>query len=237
MSINISVITPTIRPKGLPIVEKALKRQVGCSFEWLVGSKFFPKVHCQHVKDVFKGGYWTLNRMYNSLIEASIGELIVSWQDFTYADPDCLHKFWTHYQNNKKSLVSAVGNKYADKTWSAITWQDPRERSDMGSFYEVYPNDIEWNLCACPKKALYEIGGFCELFDFNFFGMDGYGVNERLNELGYKFYLDQTIKSYSLEHNRPSGWNKHNGLDGGYSKIRDRLKSERKWPKMSYLGI
>jgi len=37
---KISVITPTIREEGLPIVDKALNRQSFEDFEWLVGSPF-----------------------------------------------------------------------------------------------------------------------------------------------------------------------------------------------------
>ena len=87
------------------------------------------------------------------------------------------------------------------------------------------------------KKALYKIGGFCELFDLSFFGMDGYGVNERLDKVGYKFYLDQSIKSYSLEHSRLSkDWDKYNVLNGGYATLKKKLMKQGKWFKMDYLS-
>lgn len=232
---KISVITPSIRKEGLKLVQKALKRQNFKKFEWIVGSPEVPEVDCIWIKDIYKGGYWSLNRIYNDLIEKATGRLIVSWQDFTYANPDALEKFWDCYQTNKQAIVSGVGNKYMDDSWSAKTWQDPRERDDMGSFYECYPNDIEFNFCAFPLYSIYDIGGFDEGMDLLGFGMDGISVVERMDELGFKFYLDQTNKSYSLEHDRPKGWDKHNLLNGGYTDRKQQLMAKGTWPKLKYL--
>ena len=207
----ISVITPTARgDEALELVEKALKRQTHKDFEWIVQKK----------TPVKEGNVWSLNHDYNVAIKKAKGELIISFQDWTYADPDCLEKFWTHYKQEPKTLVSAVGNKYKDDTWREVVWQDPRMREDQGTWYGCYFADIEFNLSAVPREAFYAIGGFDEKLD-RYFGMDGYGVADRLNILGgYDFKLDQTIKSYSLEHGRPKGWEKHNALHGPYQKRR-----------------
>lgn len=166
------------------------------------------------------------------MIRRSSGQLVISMQDWTYADPETLERFWTHYQLEPKTLVGAVGNKYQDESWSVMTWKDPRERSDQGTFYPCYFSDIEWNLCAVPKEALYAVGGFDEELD-RFFGMDAYSVNERVNLLGgYDFKLDQSIKSYSLEHGRPPGWEENNAIHGAYNRRRqDYLKN----PVLPYL--
>lgn len=238
---QISVITPTIRKEGLPLVMKSLKRQTFGDFEWLIGSPFSVddviesmSVDMTWVKDEFKGGLWTLGRIYNSLIGKCRGELIVSWQDFTYANPDALEKFWNDYQSTK-GAISGVGNKYTDEAWSIKTWQDPRERSDQGSFYACTPQDVEWNFCCCPKKSLYDIGGFDESMDFKFFGMDGVSVNERLDAVGCMTYLDQTNKSYSLNHGRPEGWDDNNGVSGSYLKHKQELIDKGVWPRLQYL--
>ena len=150
---DISIISPSVRAGGLEVVSKALKQQSFRNFEWLIGSPFNPKKkEARWVKDDFKGGFWSLNRIYNKMIKQAQGKLLISWQDYTFAKPDCLEMFWSHYKNNPKVLVSAVGNKYTDKTWTCQTWKDPRERDDLGSFYEVFPSDVEWNLCSCEKK-------------------------------------------------------------------------------------
>lgn len=234
---RISVLTPTIRKEGLDIVKKALDRQSFTDFEWLIGSPFETDLGTW-VEDDFKLGVWTLNRIYNKLIKASSGDLIVSWQDYTFADPDCLEKFWTLYELEPKTLVSAIGNKYEQvyPERKNMLWKDPRERDDQGSYYSCYFNDIEWNLCSVPRDALYAVGGFDEGLDFLGFGMDGYSVNDRINALGgYDFKLNQTIKSYSLAHGRVEDWDKKNLLGEPYVKRRDELKMQGKWPILDYL--
>jgi len=219
----ISVITPSVRLEGLEIVEKALRRQTTTDFEWLINDKRY------------KGGVWGLNRAYNDLISRAKGELLVSWQDYTFADPDCLEKFWLHYQSEPKTLITAVGNKYTDDTWTAKTWQDPRERDDQGSFYQCFPWDIEANLCSIPKQAMYDVGGFDEEMDFEGYGFDARGVFERLEMVGgYDFKIDQGIKSYSLEHGRPEGWDENNMI-GQWVDYKKKMIDSKAYPVLKYL--
>lgn len=219
----ISVITPTIRPEGLALVEKALKRQTFKDYEWIVQER---------EGELPEGCVWTLNRDYNRAIAKAKGELIVSWQDWTYAKPDALEKFWYHYENDRKTLVTGVGNKYMDDTWTAKVWQDPRERDDQGTFYPCYYNDIEFNFCAIPKNAFYAVGGFDESLD-KFFGMDGFSVVERLSLLGgWDFKIDQTNKSYSLEHSRPEKWDELNWIGERYNNHRTTYIEN---PRLPYL--
>lgn len=241
---NISIITPTIRLEGLRNIEQALIRQeFEGDFEWIVCSKEPPldyvvaKYSFEWIKDRHTGGVWTLNRAYNDLIKKANGDLIVSWQDYTYANPDCLQKFWDVYESDNNAIVSAVGNKYSDEDWKEKVWQDPRERNDYGTFYECNPSDVEWNLCSVPKKALEDIGGFDEEMDYLGYGMDGYAVNYRIDTLGgYKFYLDQTNKSYSLEHGRPKFWEEKNLLHGGYARRRKELIDLGVYPRLQYIN-
>lgn len=211
---KISVITPTVRKEGLDLVRRALKRQTFADFEWLVGSSFDPEIpEAVWMVDDFKDGFWTLNRIYNRLIGRSSTELIISWQDFTFADPDTLEKFYFHFLSEPQTLVTAVGNKYEDESWLTPVWHDPRIRVDQGSFYPCYFCDIEYNLCSIPKKALLAVGGFDEGLDFEGLGMDGYSVSDRINILGgFDFKINQTIKSYSLPHGRMENWDKDNIL-------------------------
>ena len=214
----ISIITPTVRPDGLSIVKKALDRQTFRDFEWIVQSPTRP---------LPKGNVWQLNYDYNRAIEKAKGSLIISWQDYTYANPDALAKFWFHFQNEPRTLVTAVGNKYTDDTWTVMTWKDPRERTDEGTYYPCYFNDVEFNLCSILKEALYEIGGFDESLD-TYYGMDGSSVVDRINLLGgYDFKIDQTIKSYSLEHSRPKDWDEKNALPIYNEKIHPRYLENR----------
>lgn len=230
---KICVITPTIRPEGLGLVERALSEQTFTDFDWLVGSSFDPHNWATWIKDNFKGGLWTLNRVYNALIRASDAELIVSWQDFTYAGPDTLQRFWDHYKYEPKMLVSALGHKYAEDDWDKRTWEDLRPPGVCG------PAFVEWNLCSCPKKGLVEIGGFDGEADFLYFGLDGYQVNHRLEATGHTFYCDPKIESFSLGHGRVPDWDEKNGMGSGrgepYVKRVDELKSGNLWPVIGKL--
>lgn len=235
---EISVITPTIRPEGLDIVHKALQRQTFRDFEWLVGSPFkSPISGSKWVKDDFKGLTWTLNRIYNKMLREARGELIISIQDYTFFDPDALEKFWFHYKNNPYSLVSGVGNKYSDvyPELGEVVWKDIRINNKYGSFYECYPVDWEANFASAPKQAFYDIGGYDEYLD-NYFSMDNVSVVERIDALGkYKFFLDQTLNSYSLTHGRPGGWDKKHAMHGAYKKRKEELIKSGKWPYLDYL--
>jgi len=233
---KISVITPTIRPNGLPLVERALNRQTMTDFEWLIGSPFNPSLsRAKWVKDDFRGGYWTLNRIYNRLIKNCRADLIVSWQDYTFADPEALEKFLFYFKRNPKMIISGIGNKYKDDSWVVKVWQDPRESGEKASFYPCSFNEIEGNFCSCPKQALYDIGGFDEEMDFIGFGMDWYGVLDRIDSLGgYKFVIDQTNKSYSLCHGRVKGWEENNLIHGKYQDRKKQLITGKKWPVMSF---
>ena len=220
---KISVITPTVRDAGLAMVEKALKRQTFRDFEWIV-------VRPEGKKP--KGLYWTLYRDYNRGVRQSKGELIVSWQDYTHTSPDTLERLWFHYQNEPKTLVGVVGNKYSDDTWRVKTWQDPRENDKFGSFYPCYFNDIEWNLCGVPRKAIYAVGGFDEYLD-KYSSLCGLDILTRLNILGgWDFKLDQSIKSFSTEHGRLPDWEKNSPFHGVWVK---RMEYYQKHPVLDCL--
>jgi len=238
----ISVITPSIRKDRLEIVAKSLQKQTNEEWEWLIGSPFDPKIPwAKWIKDDFVGGFWSLNRIYNKLIENARGDLIVSWQDSIYTPPTSLDAFWEDFQSTDGvALISAVGDQYDKldnfgKPHNKV-WVDPRKTNKYGSFYETNADNIEWNFCAIPKKALETVGGFDEGLDFLGFGLDSYQVNERLDESGYKLYLNQEIESYSLRHNRDDyggedSWNQHNMMQGNkYQKRKQELIEKKQWP-------
>lgn len=243
----ISVITPTVRPEGLHLVAKALGRQTFRDFEWIVVSSNTEVLNLRGQRASVKGesrtkiikdpekqerDVWTLNKAYNAAIKEAEGELIVSWQDWTFAKPDALEKYWYHYQSEPKTIVSGVGGKYEDDTWAVQTWKDPRERDDQGSFYQCYFNDIEGNFCSVPRAAFYSVGGFDESLDA-YYGMDFFSVLDRLNLIGgWDFKLDQSNKSYSFEHGRPKGWEEKNAIHIYKDKIRPSYIDN---PILSYL--
>lgn len=242
---KVSVLTPTIREDGLSIVRKALEKQTFKDFEWLIGSPFdpgFPEAHW--IPDDFDGGFWSLNRIYNSLFNASKGSILVSWQDWIYANPDALEKFVQNVETTG-GIVSGVGDQYERiNKWGkpeVKIWSDPRKSESNGSFYECYPNDAEWNFCAFPKEAIFKVGGMDEELDFRGFGGDQLQVGERLDAAGYKTYLDQTNESFTVRHSRKDfggqeAWDKNHVLfNGEYDKRKAELISLGHWPRVPYL--
>lgn len=235
MSTKVSVLTPSIRPKGLEIVKKALDMQTFRDFEWIVGSP--KKTMGIWVEDTYRDGFWSLNRIYNRMIEKAGGRLVVSWQDYTWAGSDALSKFWNMFVGNNKSVVTGVGHKYSDDGWKEIVWRDPRDNGQLGAF-RCLPIAVEFNYCSIPRKALIDIGGFDEEMDYLGYGMDGISIVQRIEACGdYDFLIDQTNRSYSLQHGRHSGWEENNLIHGGYSERRQELIENGSWPKLNYLQL
>lgn len=223
--VKLSVLTPSNRTlEGLKVVEKALRRQTFSkdSYEWVIGSPQKPEgltLPFIWVQDPKKeeDDYWVFNKLMNKMVREAQGELIVSIQDFTSFTPQALNKFWFHFINNPNSAVSGVGGKYSDDTFIEQVWKDPRERDDQGTLYETYFNNWEGNFGSIPKKAILDVGGFDEYLD-KYAGMDWYSVNYRAEKLGYTYYMDQTNKSFSLEHGRYDYWEERNAINGPFQK-------------------
>lgn len=237
----ISVITPTVRLNGLSIVKKGLEKQTYKNWEWLIGSKEEPHISgSRWIRDDFEGGLWTLNRIYNKLIKNAHGKIVISLQDNIYINPDGIQKFVDAIDQMGDIIVSGVGDQYereGDYGKPEIKiWSDPRKNTKYGSFYECFPNDVEWNYCAFPKKIITEVGGFDEEMDFRCRGVDAYQVMQRLDALGYKSYLDQDNESFTIRHDRSNyggedAWNKSHGLfNGEYEKRKLELEATGQWP-------
>jgi len=202
----------------------------------VIGSPFKPEIDIPHVwvqdPPKKKGDYWAIYKSYNAMLRKAKGDLIVTMQDYTFTPPDTLERFLFHYKDEPKTIVGAVGNKYADTDWKVKTWQDPRERADQGTYYQSFFNDVELNLSAFPKQSFYDVGGFDEYLD-KYSSLCGYDVLDRLNLLGgWDFKLDQTIKSFSTEHGRLPGWEKNSPWHGAYD---ERRKTYLDNPVLSYL--
>ena len=65
--------------------------------------------------------------------------------------------------------------------------------------------------------------------------MDHISVQERLNDIGYKFYLDQTNNSRSIVHGRLDKWDDNHAMHGGYKDMKKELLNLGLWPVLNYL--
>ena len=190
------------------------------------------------------GGYWHLNRNNNRLFAKARGSIIITWQDYIWSKGDAVDRFVSNVLSTG-GVVSGVGDQYESLNKfgkpEIKIWSDPRRTTKFGSFYECMPSDAEWNFCAFPKQALIDVGGMDEELDFLGYGGDQLQVSERMDAVGYKFYLDQENESYTLRHNRDDfggqkEWDSHHVLfNGAYNKRKEQLITSGQWLKLNYL--
>jgi hypothetical protein len=196
----VSIVVPSIRDTSLN--ERCLARQTFKDFEVIIQRPTRP---------LPQENFYDLNHDYNLAIKKAKGELIISYQDQIEIKPDCIERFWNHYQTSPRAIVGAVGNQYSTLHPPITVWVDPRKRTDLGSFYPCMPDDIEFTLCSIPKVALYEVGAFDEEFD-KYAAISEKELSYRMFKAGYEPYLDQSIEYMALKHDRLFGkdtWDKH----------------------------
>ncbi len=237
---KVSVVIPTNRPAGLELAAWSLVRQTFADFEVLVGSPFDPGPGpWRWIPDRFEGGFWTLSRCYNSLIDAARGELIVSLQDFIWVPPDGLEKF-AKLCEQTRGIVTGVSDQYdsigLNGSLGPLHWRDVRRDNypvDRGP-QVVVPSACEWNWCICPRAALIDIGGFDEGMDFLGFCGDAISVVERLYDNGLPFHIDPSNEVYAQYHEHGPLWNQeHTITTGRYNAQRAALKGAGRWPRLT----
>lgn len=165
---KISVITTSIRPKGLEIVRQSLLSQTFRDFEWLV--------------DINWTGEQDLNKAYNRLLKRAKGELIVSLQDYIKIEPDALQRLWGAYQENPDTFITCPVGKVDNEDYSGEPKWDWRVSPHAQMDWRMWEIDFG----ACPKEAIFKIGGFDEELD-NFWSCDNLNVGCRAKLAGYKF--------------------------------------------------
>lgn len=187
---KISVLTPTVRTKGLEIIQECLKKQTFQDFEWIVEVGVPGKGH-------------DLNAAFNRMIRRAKGELLVFYEDYTRILDDGLERFWKAYQERPDTLftsplgkVDNLGDRGEKPRWDWRSWKQNESQTD-------YTNclsrswEIDW--AAAPKKALYDVGGFDEELDKHWSG-DNLSVGIRAELKGWKFACLFTNPAVAWDH-------------------------------------
>jgi hypothetical protein len=172
---KISVITPTIRPEGLNIIQSSLANQTFKDFEWLV------EVGLKTEHD--------LNKAFNKMIKRAKGELLVFLEDYTKVPPDYLQKWWDAYQKYPDTFFTAPLGKVDNleyKPPARWDWRAWKHKESDGDFIDGKWDCWEIDNGACPKACLYAIGGFDEELDA-FWSCDNLNVGCRADIARYKF--------------------------------------------------
>lgn len=166
---KISVISCSIRPRGLEITQKSLEEQTFKDFEWI-----------QEVSLTNRGH--DLNSSYNKALRRAKGELIVSLQDFIKVTPDYLQKFWDAYQEDKRTFFTAPVGKTKNEDYSGPYAWDWRAYKDAKCTWRTWEIDSG----AASLAALKDVGGFDEELD-QYWSCDNLSVGFRAELAGYKF--------------------------------------------------
>jgi len=165
-NIKISIITTSIRPKGLDIVRECLEKQTFKSFEWLVD------IGLDRVD---------INQAHNRCLSRAKGELVVFYQDYIKIAPDALQGFWEAHKRSPKFYTAPVG-KTDDENYSGkVEWDWRKYRQGKVDWLEW---EIDWG--SAPLEALKRIGGFDEELD-KYWGFDNVNVGLRAEMAGYEF--------------------------------------------------
>lgn len=201
--IRITVVTPTIRVRGLEIVQQSLKEQTFKNFEWLV------EINCTGKHD--------LNNAYNRMLKRAKGELVVSLQDYIKVAPNYLQKMWDCYKENPDTFITCPVGKVDNLEYRIpAKWDWRAYRNDDKNI-----RDCEWNCWeidsgAAPLKALKEIGGFDETLDGHW-SADNVNVGCRAHLAGYKFkcLFDNPALAYDHDAFIPHPFRE--GFDGSFN--------------------
>lgn len=194
------------------MVKMCLSRQTLRDFEWIVISPFEYKKCDIWVPEPKKkeGDYYNLNKAWNAGIKKASGELFVSIVDLLWFSPDTLENLWYHYQLGNKQCIGGIGHQYEREENGrpeGLVWKDPRETNII--FRQIPPMDFELCLASIPLKAIQDVGGLDEEFD-KYAALSEKEMCLRIEQLGYTFWLDQTIEYRAVQHPRLSPeWDTH----------------------------
>lgn len=105
---KISVITPSIRPEGLKVVQECLQRQTFRDFEWLT------EVGFENKSD--------LNAALNRMARRAKGELLVFYQDFISIPDDGLAKFYNAWKFKDAFYTASVNYDWRHTAHGKVNW-------------------------------------------------------------------------------------------------------------------
>lgn len=239
---KVSVLIPTNRLGGLELAARSLVHQTFTDFEVLVGSPFDPGPGpWRWIKDDFQGGFWTLCRIYNRLIDRARGELLVSLQDYIWVPPTGIERFVLACDKTHGG-VTGVSDQFTaiglDGKPGPMHWRDVRRDYYPGTELQAMPSaGHEWNWSCTPKTTVLDVGGFDEEMDFIGYCGCAISVVERLYDAGVPLHIDPLNEVLAQTHGRPVDWDdQHAVTTGRYETRKAALKASGCWPRLSPRG-
>ena len=175
----ISIITPSIRPEGLKVVQECLSKQTIQDFEWLTEIGIPPKND--------------LSAALNRMLKRAKGKWVVMLQDYIKISDDGLEQFLK--VADEKKLICGSGGKTTD--WENVKWD---WRATQG-FREVDYLQWEGDWAIAPLQAFKDVGGYDEEYD-KYWSFDNVELAFRLSKMGYTFWILPTNKSIHFDHDK-----------------------------------
>lgn len=187
----ISVITPSIRPRGLEQTFKTLQNQ-SVDFEWL------PRLSTVKSKP-------DLCYQMNQAIREAKGELIVFLQDWIKIRPDGLQLMWDYYKANPNTAVTCPVGKVdtveelvnANFAKDGIRW-DWRIEKEWEVEYHHW--EIDWGFAS--KDAIIKAGMFFEERYDDGFGWENVDLAYRMMKQGVKFKCFPRNIAIAFDHDK-----------------------------------
>lgn len=171
---EITVITPTIRPQFLHMTEMTLGKQTFKDFE-----------HIVVVGDPANG--FTLPKDYNEALRKARGRIIVSLQDCIEIPENALEKI-ASYPHEKDAYTYPVVKQGKKPDW--------RMFADEG---EINNQHWEIDFGSAPRQMFFDIGGFDEAY-CDGWSCDNVEVGIRASHAGYRLNLKRTPAGVAMDH-------------------------------------
>lgn len=138
----------------------------------------------------FPSDKFLLPKAMNRLTKRAKGEILVHLQDCIEIPENFLEHVYNSY--NGDFVTYPVGKREGEN----INW-DWRKNNNR----EITPNEWEADLAVCPRKALFDIGGYDEAF-CDGWSWDNVEVAHRASAAGYKFRCDNTVAGIAVDHDK-----------------------------------
>lgn len=176
---TVSIITPSIRPKGLEITQECLKNQTFTDFEWLT--------------EIGLGNKHDFNQAMNRMIKRAKGEIVIILQDYIKVSNTFIQECVDAYKPD--TLFTCPVGKVDNEEYTGEPKWDWRNNPNSKMDWRMWEIDVGF----CSKDILYAVGGFDERLD-EWWSMDNVSVGMRAELLGYKFDVLRETKCIAYDH-------------------------------------
>ena len=215
----LSVVTPSIRLAGLPVVWDCLRAQTYPHWEWLIAVPAAlmdaawdwvltlddPRVTV-YEEPYTPTDFYQLNKAWNLLFLEAKGSALISATDWLWFEPQALERLVQHHLAAPLAVLSVpTSHVRSVDTVDDLTWIDYRllQGASCGDLPTLEPSAVELNLTLLPRDPVLAAGGMDESYDC----VAGYSEKHlayRLRRMGCPLLLAKRIQARAIEH--PKEW-------------------------------